>query len=466
MLTVLGASHHDLELTQLERIASDPAAVGAGLVELVRGPDSPATGAVLLSTCNRLEIYLDARRFHDALAAATELIARSAGLAASDAGSLLRVRVGAPVAAHLFAVASGLDSMVVGEAEIAGQVSRALRSAQLERTASPALHQLFQIASRTSKNVTTVTGLGAAGRSIVSVALDIALGRTDTDRAPDGRLPQLRGPGLTRATIIGTGAYARVVAAELARRGVDDLSVYSPSGRAKAFAERHGAVPVEEGQLVDALAEADLVVTCSGSAAPALDERQLRAAVLRRRSPLPVIDLALRSDLTDDARGVPGVRVIDLHTVSRHADHTHVEAITGAQDLVAGAVTEFENHLAQRSIDPAVVALRQHIAGTVAKEMSRLRTKYPAEIADDLERSLHRVTQSLLHTPTLRAKELALNGDSAGYVQALHTVFGIDIADLAGGAPRRIGGATGLSRPEPQQGVGSVGSDDGPGSDR
>ncbi len=463
MLTVLGASHHDLELTQLERLSARTEELSSGLVALSARADSPVAGVVLVSTCNRLEIYLDSLRFHDAIDAVGEVIAETAGVRTDDVSALLKVRVGAPVAAHLFSVTAGMDSMVVGEAEIAGQIARAFRDAQLAGTTSAPINLLFQAAARTAKRVATVTGLGAAGRSVASVALGIAVadgavgdaasgdaasGRTVSggtvswDAASEGGAAKGR-PALSgsRALVIGTGALARVVAAELRSRGCTNLAVFSPSGRAPSFAVRYDAVAVMPDDLPAALVATDLVVTCSGASTPTLTEKLLKDVVAQRDQPLPVIDLALRSDLSAGARIVPGVRLVDLHTVAAQSDPAHRAAVTDAQDIVIAAVSDFEDQLAQRRIDPAVVALRQHISATVEKEVARLRAKYPADVASDVELALHRVTQSLLHTPTLRAKELARTGDSADYLQALHTLFGIDIStgQPAGGTAESTG---------------------------
>ncbi len=419
MLMVLGASHHDLGLTQLDRLTSGSQALGRALVSLCRREDPAISGVVVVSTCNRLEIYLDAVRFHDAIDEVAAAVSGASGFAAADVSTLLKVRVGAPVVAHLFTVTSGLDSMVVGEAEIGGQVARALRDAQAAGTATPAINLLFQYASRTAKQVATDTGVGAAGRSIASVALDLASGTVVLDGA--------------RALVIGTGAYARVVAAELRSRGCTELSVFSPSGRASGFADRHRAVPVEPDELADAVAAVDLVVTCSGTSTETLTAEVLSAAVARRESPLPVLDLALHADVSAAARAVPGVRVIDLHTVSEQVDPAHLAAVGAAQDIVIAGVAAFEDRMAVRKLDPAIVALRQHVSVAVEKEMARLRAKYPADVAADVELALHRVTQSLLHTPTMRAGELARTGDTADYLKALHTLFGIDLADEAPG---------------------------------
>ncbi|GAA1998697.1 glutamyl-tRNA reductase [Nakamurella flavida] len=417
MLMVLGASHHDLELTHLERLTTGGDLLDRAVLELVRSGsdtslDAPVLGAVVVATCNRLEIYLEARRFHDAIDAVAAAVATAAGIEPDEATALLKVRVGAPVAAHLFSVVSGLDSMVVGEAEIAGQVGRAFRTAQLAGTTTTLLNALFQSAARTAKQVTSTTSLGAAGRSIASVALDVAEERF--------RVP-------ATALVVGTGAYARVVAAELRTRGCQDLQVFSPSGRADSFAARHHAVPVGQDALVDVLAKVDMVVTCSGGSGDALAAETLREAVARRDTSLPIVDLALRPDVSEPARAVPGVQVIDLRTVSERVDPMHAGQLTAAQDIVIAAVAAFEEEQVVRRLDPAVVALRRHVTAAVEKELTRLRGKYDDAVAADVELAMHRVTQSLLHTPTLRAKELARTGEGAGYVQALHTLFGIEV---------------------------------------
>jgi glutamyl-tRNA reductase len=416
MLMALGASHHDLELTELDRLTRHPTHLRQAITEVTQRSGGPINGAVVLSTCNRLEIYLDASRFHDAVDQVASNLAKVSDLSVDEVAAMMTVRVGTDAVTNLFTVAAGLDSMVVGEVEIAGQIARALREAQAVGIASPAINQLFQAAARAAKQVVSDTSLGTAGRSVASVALDIAGG--DTCEAPH--------PG--NALIIGTGAYARVVATELrARSSAHHLLVHSPSGRAGAFAQRHSATVVSAEALVETMTQVDLVVACSGQYAGMLDAPMLTAAVAGRTCPLPIIDLALHSHLTDPARRVPGVRVIDMLTVQQSVDPMQLEAMTTAREIVAKGVAAFEQRMTGRQLDPAVVALRQHVTGTVRKELDRLRVKYPADVIKDLEHMLHRITQSVLHTPTLRAQELARAGDATEYVRALHTLFGIDM---------------------------------------
>ena len=287
MLIVLGASHHDLELSRLDRLTVNSTLFSAAVGRLVRREDVPISGAVVVATCNRLEIYLDAGRFHDAVDAAADEVARMTGIHPDEVTGMLTVRVGTPAITHLFTVVAGLDSMVVGEVQISGQIARALREAQTAGHASPLINQLFQHAARVAKQVAGETQLGAAGRSVASVALDIA-GTHDT--APNSAL------------VIGTGAYARVVAAELRVRGLRHLSVHSPSGRADTFADRHSATPVGAEELVETMTQVDLIVACSGQSTGMLDKPMLEATVARRNRPLPIVDLALHPHVADTAR--------------------------------------------------------------------------------------------------------------------------------------------------------------------
>lgn len=409
MLLVVGVSHRDLDLDDLDRLVGVGPAVRSALSALTVERGGPLRGSAVLNTCNRLEIYADAERFHDAVDAVCAAVAELTGW--PGVAAVLKVRVGAPVAAHLFSVAAGLDAMVVGEAEISGQVSAALSAAQQAGVASPALHALFQAAARTAKQVAASTTLGASGRSVASVAIDLATA---------GVPPR-------QALIIGTGSYARVAAAALRARGCQLLQVFSPSGRVAPFAATHGAQVVCAADLAAAVAAADLIVACSGHG-PVLTTALISAATSLRTvaEPLRIVDLALHADVEPTAALLPGVELVDLRSLAGRDGGDPDDAVVAAQDIVIAAVARFEDDQVVRSLDPAVVALRRHVSTAMDRELTRLRAKYDPEIAAEVERSLHRVTQSLLHTPTLRAKELARTGDTADYLRALHTLFGID----------------------------------------
>jgi glutamyl-tRNA reductase len=408
VVAVVGVSHHDAPLQVLEGLTH----AARGLApDLVSRRDIGISGVVSLATCNRVEFYLDAQRFHDPIDALTAELARRSGVA--DLADVLRVRVDSGAARHLFSVAAGLESMVVGEDEIAGQVRRALASARSAGTTTAPLERLFQSASSTAKLVSSSTGLGAAGRSVVGVALDII----EEDLAPlDG----------ADVLVLGTGAYARVVTAALTARGVTRRRIYSSSGRAARFVEGHGGEVVIQDDLVEALAKVDLVVACSGAPHHILDMPLMMRVLGLRSTPLPVVDLALTPDVAPEVRDLDQIHHIDLEVVRDRAPREHGDAVITAHRLINDAVESFEQREASRSADPVVTALRRHVDALVDEEVRRVRRRGDDDVADAIERSLRRFTGQLLHAPTVRARELAREGHGDDYQQALRLLFGFD----------------------------------------
>ena len=467
VLLSLTASHRELDLDALERLSTGSSSVG----RVVVGSCGPVAGAVVISTCNRFELYLDvdAPLSGDSVRHATrhvaELVARASGVTGDVAARSFTVRTGPEVTEHLFAVASGLDAMVVGEREIAGQVKRSLAEAREQETTSKTLELLFQTASRTSKRVGTDTELGAAGRSVVALALDLA----------ERELPPWDG---TRAVLIGTGSYAGASVAALRARGCDDIRVYSQSGRAEAFAESHGVQPVDS--LVEALADADLVVSCSGARGRAVaawtepqDERLSAmvagnfggstalpglvsedapeaslghvldtAALVRAREraadragdepesrPLVILDLALHRDVDPRVADVEGVLLFDLATLKAHAPAVAHDVVAQAQGIVDAAARRFEETRLGREADAAVVALldeaevrvRAEIAGTVARLTDELTARgehAPDEsdvdvIAHDVRRRVHAELHDKIVTVRARATAKARAAEAA-----------------------------------------------------
>ena len=415
MVAVLvGASHHEVPLDAIEQLARSGDGLARRLIEAT--PD--VRGAVVVSTCNRFEIYLDLIHFHDALDTAMAAVADLAGVAPDFVADTVRVSVGTAVAQHLFSVASGLESMVVGEDEVAGQVRTALGDAQVQETTSPMLERLMQRALSTSKAVANSTGLGAAGRSIVTVGLDIV----------EGRHGSVAGK---RALIIGTGSYARVVIAALRRRGCDDIAVYSSSGRAERFAESHDIRAVGPDDLRSAICATDIIIASSGAPHPLIEARHLScesgASPAPRAGVLPIIDLALAPDVAPEVRERDDVDLIDLDVIAEHAPQEHTSQIVHAQEIVRDAVEAFERAESGRGADPAVVAMRGYFHAVVDEEVERVRRRRGDEAAQELARSLYRVSNALLHTPSIRAHELARSGDLADYRKAMHVLFGIEV---------------------------------------
>src|SRR5690606_34280398 len=258
----------------LERLSRTPDDVAPNLLRLA----SCVQGAVVLSTCNRFEAYIEVDEPVTAagavgVEAVLEAVEQSTGIPAEDLDGVYAVHSGRRVAEHLFAVASGLESVVPGEGEIAGQVRRALKSARKEGTTSPELERLFQRASQAQRRVKNVTALGRAGRSLVRLALELA----------DSRIADW---SAERVLLVGTGAYAAVTLATLRERGAADSPVSSPSGRAALFAKKHGIRAVAADAYARTATQSTLLITCTTATEPVLGPEHLRPG--RRQDPTAV----------------------------------------------------------------------------------------------------------------------------------------------------------------------------------
>jgi len=415
-LVYLGTDFHETPLEALERFER----VADEVVSSLETPSEQLAGVVVLATCNRFEIYFETESFHESMDYVTRMLAEKLQVDADYVSSSLRVLYGDGVPAHLFSVASGLESMIVGEEEIAGQVKRSLaRAHRLQRT-SKSLNQLFQTAAKVAKEVTTQTGLGASGRSVITTALDCAAEEID---------------GLTGKTalLIGTGAYSRVVVAALQREGIATTYVYSKSGRAEKFAGSHGSIPVAAGELVDVMASVDLVVSSSGTAGFAVDcDLALKTKQMRvKPQPLVFVDVSLSRDIEPGVGEIAGFSVVDLEVVRDRAPHEHVDSLISAQAIIEKEVRDFTADLASRSIDPVVTALRAHVALWVDEEVESVRRKSGDGAAGDVERSLRKVTNAILHAPSVKAKELAMQGNRDDYIRAVQLLFNVEMNDHA-----------------------------------
>jgi glutamyl-tRNA reductase len=408
-IAAVGMSHHLVTLEELSALSA------AGDLVEARLRDQPGVaGFVLLTTCNRFELYFDGPLFHPSLEAVLATVREALGPERAALADELQVHAGQMAVQHLLEVAAGLDAMVVGEAEVLGQVRDALASAEEHTT--PGLRRLFHAALTTGKAVTSQTDLGAAGRSIAAVGLTLV----------EQRHFPLAG---RRVLLMGTGSYARVVTASLSRRGCSDLAVFSRSGRAERFAASHPVEPIASDGLIAALADADVVVTCSGHehASPILTADLLGRARDSSSALLPVLDLSLSGDVAEDAADLLGVDLINLDEIGAHAPAEQSAAVLAARDLVTRGVDAYLHLESGRAATPAVTAMRSHVSQFIEREIEAATRRYDPETAAAVARSLRRVSNALLHTPSLRAAELARAGGLEDYQHALHTLFGIDV---------------------------------------
>ncbi|MCU1580168.1 MAG: glutamyl-tRNA reductase [Rhodoglobus sp.] len=401
MLLCLSSNHKNASFELLERLSLTAPVATAGLVQ----SSAFVTGAVVLATCNRFEAYLDIDEpltgaAAVAVASTLSAIGEASGIAVDELRVSITVHEGEDVAAHLFAVTSGLESVVVGEDEISGQVARALATARADGTTSRDLERLFQRASHTSRGVKNLTAIGGRDRSLVRLALELASTRVADWSA-------------ARVLVVGTGQYAATTVAALRDRGAIDLRVYSPTGRADAFAAKYGL------RVSDDFA-VDVVITCTANAVlgPERFTTQETATVAHR----VVIDLGLPRNVDAAVGSLPGIELLDLETISLHAPLEQLTAHDDARAIVRNAARGFA---AESDAEPAIVALRMHVFELLDAEIARAREH---GAGDETEAALRHLAGVLLHGPSVRARELAADGRSAEFVAALDTLHGIEVA--------------------------------------
>lgn len=425
MLLCFSSSHRTADFDLLERLERNAPAVKAALSE---HPEL-ISGSVVLATCNRFEAYLDVEEQVSAAAddveAVVHLVSTATGIGPGELRAASTIIRHQGVAEHLFAVSSGLESVVVGEGEIAGQVRRALEAARASGTITSELERLFQGASRTSRGVKNRTGITSAGRSMVRLALDLAESRV-TDWAQ------------TRVLLVGTGAFAGASLAALRDRGVTQVRVFSPSGRAAKFARSHDLEPVVAGELIDVLAQSDIVVTCSAATDPILTRAQLAEASTRdgaveRRL---IVDLGLPRNVDPAVTGLPGTELLDLETISRHAPLEELNATEDARLIVGEAAAEFAAQAVEQSVTPALVALRKHVFDVLDAEIERARSR--GDSSEQTEAALRHLAGVLLHTPSVRARQLARDGEAQSVVDAANALFGLEVSEVADRSASRL----------------------------
>lgn len=416
MLLCVTASHKTAGFELLERLSVHTRDVAP----LIAEHHDCVQGAVVLSTCNRFEAYVDMDEPVTAAAAigveaALLAIEEATGVSSTELEGSYRVVQGDAVAMHLFAVASGLESVVVGEGEIAGQVRRALGQARKAGTTSTELERLFQRASEAQRSVKNATALGRAGRSLVRLALDLA----------DSRIADW---AALRVLLVGTGSYAAATLAALRDHGAVDISVHSPSGRGEKFALKHGIGHTPADDFAATAARADLIITCTSVEQPVVDAALLHAGGVDADTRRLVIDLGLPRNVDPDVATVPGVTLLDLETIRLHAPLEELQATDAARAVVTEAARRFTIVGDSRAVTPGVVAMREHVFSLMEAEIARARAR-----GDDgrTEQSLRHLVGVLLHTPTARAHELAAEGRADEYLSALSTLFGIEVPDAA-----------------------------------
>jgi glutamyl-tRNA reductase len=423
-LLVVGISHRSAPVALLDRLALVGDAAEKLQVDLLASPH--VAESLVLSTCNRVEVYAEVSRFHGGVVDVTATLAKATGVPKDELTPHLYVRYEDRAVQHMFEVASGLDSMVVGEQQIIGQVRGALRSAQATATAGRSINDLAQAALRVGKRVHQDTGIDRAGASVVSVALHLAA--ADFGGTLDGR----------RALVVGAGAMSSLAATQLQRSGVTDIVIANRTfASGQRLAEQVDGRAIELATIHDVLPDVDILVSCTGSTGLVLTHDDVVAARSGAGAELPlvVVDLALPHDTAESIADLDGVRRIDLAALAEVPEASAPEHdVELARAIVADEVRAHLAAMAALRVEPIVVSLRARADQVVEAELQRLRLRLP-ELDDaattELARSLRRAVSTLMHTPTVRMKELAADPDGARYATALHRLFDLDPEAIA-----------------------------------
>jgi glutamyl-tRNA reductase len=412
---VVGLSHRTAPVALLERASVPAEELGKTLDELHRA--ETISEVLMLSTCNRIEVYADVARFHPAVAEISDMLARQAGLPVGDLAEHLYVHFAEAAAEHMFSVACGLDSMVVGESQILGQLRAGYTLGIEAGSIGSVLHDLAQSALRVGKRVHTDTDIDQAGASIVSVALDRAaeeLGSLD---------------GL-RTVIVGAGSMGALAGATLRRRAVgNDIVVANRSAeRAERLATSLAGRACGLGELAAVLADADLVISSTGATGLVIETGLLGD---RSARPLVVLDLALPRDVDPIVGERAEITYVDLEALRDGGAAVSEVEVRAASAIVSEELGTYLAEQQQLAVAPTVTALRARANQVIDAEISRLDSRLPS-LADDVRYevadAVRRAVEKVLHAPTVRVKELASLPGGDQYASALRELFDLDPA--------------------------------------
>jgi glutamyl-tRNA reductase len=454
---IVGLSHRSAPVAILEQAAVSGDALGKLLRDVFQA--EPVAGTFVVSTCNRVEIYAEVEKFHAGLSSISDLMARHSGIPLAELTRHLYVHYEDRAVQHLLAVACGLESMVVGESQILGQVRQALALAREHGTLGRVLDDLGALALRAAKRAHAETGIDRTGANLVSVGVGLAAARLRPfDAGAAGPSPQAGAAGSAGAgrdessdgawtpgraqplaglavLVVGAGSMSALAVTTAARLGAATIAVANRTPlRAERLAASVSGSIADMRDLPAALATADLVISCTGAASLVITADMVARALRLRTGagaarPLVLLDLALPHDVDRDAAGLAGVTVLGLDCLE---DAGLALAAIQAEDVAAVRAIVAEEFAARVSarhaarVAPTVVALRAKAAEVVEAEMGRLSGRLgplDERATGEIAQAMRRVVDKLLHAPTVRVKELAGSPGGDSYEAALRVLF-------------------------------------------
>ncbi len=421
---VIGLNHRSTPLDLLERMSISDGALPKALHDLVSRGD--VSEAVVLSTCNRTEVYAIAERFHGAYQDIRDFLAELAFLAPEDFSDHLYTHYDAPAVAHLFAVASGLDSAVLGESEILGQVKVSWDRARDEGAAGPGLNLLFRHALEAGKRARTQTGIARNITSVSQAAVALAGAR-------------LGGLGGRRVMVLGAGDMGEAMALGLAKAGVADIAVANRTwDRAVQLADRTGGRAVRLADVPAAIADVDVLLSSTGAASPIFEVDDVREIIAERVGrPLLIVDIAVPRDIDPAVGALEGVTLLDMDDLRAFADagtDARKREVSAVQTILDDELERYLVATSAREVAPMIVALRERAEELRRAELDRFRGRLEGldEVQLDAIEGLTRgIISKLLHEPSVALKDAAGSPRGDRLVATLRELFALDGAQPA-----------------------------------
>ena len=418
-VVVIGLNHRTMPLDLFERMTIDGARLPKALADLASREHLGEV--VVLSTCNRTEVYAMAERFHGAYADVRNFLAELAFVTPDAFADHLYVHYDAEAVRHLFSVAAGLDSAVIGEAEILGQVRGAWEQAGIEGTAGPVLNLLFRHALETGKRARTDTGIARGTASVSHAAVEMAT----------ERLGELTGK---RVLILGAGDMAEGMATALQGGGVSEVLVANRTWRkARALADRVGGQAVRLSDLPLAMVEIDLLLTSTGATVPVVEHDDFASVTAERAGrPLLIVDIAVPRDVDPTVGELDGVTLLDINDLRRFAQagvERRSHELAAVEAIIDEELGRFRSAASARGAAPLVASLRSWAddvrAAEVARHAARLEglDERQREAVEALTRGL---VAKLLHQPTVTLKDTAGSATGERLADATRQLFDLD----------------------------------------
>ena len=417
-IVVIGVNHRTSPVTLLEKLTISDSSMPKALHSLTVRND--IREAVVLSTCNRTEVYAVVERFHGAYSDIRDFLCETSGISADQITPHLYSQHDDDAIVHLFEVTAGLDSAVLGETEIVGQVRSAWEKAMEEGASRNTLNLLFRYALEVGKRARTETAISRSTASVSHAAVEMA----------EEILGSLDGKSVL---VVGAGEMGEGVAASLARAGVAKVTVVNrTASRGEALAEKVGARVSPFDDLESELAQADVVVACTGAGNVVIDLPMVQRTRGESTSPLLMVDIALPRDVDSAVADLPGVTLRDLDDLSQWAErgiNKRAGEVDQVKDIISHEVERFTLDQAQRQAAPLVAQLREVVEQIRAAEIERFGTRL-AGLSEEQREVVESITRGIvakiLHSPSVRLREAAGTPQGERLSAAVRDLFDLD----------------------------------------